>query len=220
MKKAALPKKQTDESWLLTYSDSITLLMAFFVLLLSISSIDQSKVELLTTGLSDVFSRTESEKPFSSMVEKLNDIVQDPQLKDHISVTPDSLGMHLRFSSQLLFISGSAEIKSAMLPVLSKISQTVEESGYDDYVIKVEGHTDNIPIKTSKYQSNWELSAHRSTNVVKYLIKSGIPKKKVWAIALADSHPLVPNQDQYGKAIPVNQAKNRRIEVYIHRNFK
>ena len=62
----------TDESWLMTYSDSITLLMAFFVLLLSVSTVDQEKVEQMASGISDTFSKTESEQPFSSMNEKLN----------------------------------------------------------------------------------------------------------------------------------------------------
>ncbi|RAP30743.1 hypothetical protein DID78_02220 [Candidatus Marinamargulisbacteria bacterium SCGC AG-343-D04] len=220
MKRKTKAPKGTDESWLLTYADSITLLMAFFVLLLSISSIDQSKVEKMTSGISDVFSKTESEQPFSSMEKKLNDMVKDPQLKDNISITPDPLGLHLRFSSHLLFESGTAVIKERMLPIMKLIANAILESEYTDFVVKVEGHTDNIPIRTSQYESNWELSAHRATNVVKHLIKSGIPKSKVWAIALSDSVPLVPNLTRDGKSNPVNQAKNRRIEVYIHRNFK
>ncbi len=214
------PKSKNNDEWLLTYADSITLLMAFFVLLLSVSSVDQSKVEEMSSGISDVFSKTESDQPFSSMEEKLNDIVKEPQLKDKISITPDPLGLHLRFSSQLLFKSGSAVIKPKMLPILANIAKAIQESEFDDYIVKVEGHTDNIPIKTKKYESNWELSAHRATNVVKHLIKTGIPKKRAWAIALADGIPLVPNMDRNGKPNPKNQATNRRIEVYIHRNFK
>ena len=71
MKKKLKSTNQVDESWLLTYADSITLLMAFFVLLLSVSSIDQSKVEAIQSGIDSVFSRTESEQPFSSMQKKL-----------------------------------------------------------------------------------------------------------------------------------------------------
>ena len=86
--------------------------------------------------------------------------------------------------------------------------------------ITIEGHTDNIPIRTKEYQSNWELSAHRATNVVKYFISKGIEKKRIKAIAMADSHPLYPNFKPSGAPNAKNQAKNRRIEIYIHRNFK
>lgn len=220
MRKGKKEKKPEDNSWLLTYGDSITLLMAFFVLLLSVSSVDQSKVEKMTSGINEVFSKTESDQPFSSMEEKLNDIVEEQQLKDKISITPDPLGLHLRFSSQLLFESGSARIRKEMLPIIASIATAIEDSEYDDYIVKVEGHTDNIPIRTKLYESNWELSAHRATNVVKFLLKSGIPKKKAWAIALADSYPLVPNKNKNGSANKKNQSTNRRIEVYIHRTFK
>ncbi len=139
-----------DESWLMTYSDSITLLMAFFVLLLSVSSIDQAKVEQMASGISDTFKKTESEQPFSSMNEKLNEIVENEQLEGKISITPDPLGLKLRFSSQVLFQSGSAKLKQVMIPMLSHISQAIQESKYDDYIVKIEGHTDNMPIKTIK----------------------------------------------------------------------
>ena len=211
---------QTDESWLMTYSDSITLLMAFFVLLLSVSTIDQAKVEQMASGLSDTFKKTESEQPFSSMNEKLNEIVENEQLEGKISITPDPLGLKLRFSSQVLFESGSATLKQVMIPMLEHISKAIQESKYEDYIVKIEGHTDNIPIKTSFYDSNWELSAHRATNVLKELVKSGIPKKRVRAIAMSDAYPLVPNINRDGSSNTTNQAKNRRIEVYIHRNFK
>ena len=209
-----------EDSWLMTYADSITLLMAFFVLLLSVSSIDQAKIEAMKTGIDKTFSRRETEQPFSSIVERLNEVVEEQQLQEHISITPDPLGVKLRFSSQLLYELGTATIKEKMLPILGSVSQAIEDSGYEDYVVKIEGHTDNIPIHTPQYSSNWELSAHRATNIVKILEKTGIPKKRLWAIAFADSHPLVPNIDEYGKAIPANQSKNRRIEVYIQRSFK
>ena len=191
MKKRKSKESNVDESWLLTYADSITLLMAFFVLLLSVSSIDQSKVEQMSTGIDDVFSKTESEQPFSSMKEKLNDIVEDQQLQDKISITKDPMGLHLRFSSQVLFDLGSARIKTSMVPVLDHIATAIHESDYLQYTVKVEGHTDNIPIKSPLYESNWELSAHRATNVVKILINSGIHPKKLRAIAMADSHPCL-----------------------------
>ena len=220
MRNKKTKKSDVDESWLLTNADSITLLMAFFVLLLSVSTIDQSKVEKMSSGIDDVFAKTESEQPFSSMQEKLNDVVEAEQLQDKISITPDPLGLHLRFSSQVLFEVGNANIKSAMIPIIKHIAQAINEANYDDYIIKVEGHTDNIPIKTKKYDSNWELSAHRATNVVKSLIKAGVQQQKVRAIAIADSHPLVPNYKKDGSYNKENQARNRRIEVYIHRNFK
>ncbi len=220
MRKSRKPKKTIDESWLMTYSDSITLLMAFFVLLLSVSTIDQSKVEMLTSGMEKIFTKTESDMPFSSMKEKLNEIIKEKELEEKISITPDPLGLKLRFSSRVLFETGSAVIKLDMIPMIYHIANAVLTSQYKNYTIKVEGHTDDVPIKTPLYQSNWELSAHRATNVVKKLIAAGIPKKHVRAIAMADAYPLAPNMRPDGSPNRINQAKNRRIEVFIHRNFK
>lgn len=210
-------KKVINQDWLLTYGDVVTLLMAFFVVLMSVSKIDQNKIEQMQSGLSKDIFKSQKAQPFSSIYEKLKKIIKEKGMEDTAFVTKDSLGVKISFSSNVLYNSGSATVKSNMLPVLKEIALSITELSYKNYVIRVEGHTDDIPIKTVKYPSNWELSASRSTYVVRYLNENGIPKERLVAAGLADSRPVAPNVNEKGVAIPKNRAANRRIEIYIRR---
>ena len=83
------------------------------------------------------------------------------------------------------------------------------------YKITVEGHSDNIPIQSTQFPSNWELSSARASAVARYLIAQGFPKEKIQVVGLADTRPLVPNQDDNGDPIPENQSRNRRIVILV-----
>jgi chemotaxis protein MotB len=87
---------------------------------------------------------------------------------------------------------------------------------YYKFAVDIEGHTDNIPIKTLQFPSNWELSVSRATNIVKYMIEKGIPSERLKAAGYADTKPKAPNIDDAGNPVPGNQAKNRRIVLKIH----
>ena len=87
----------------------------------------------------------------------------------------------------------------------------------DNINIDVEGHSDNVPINTRQYPSNWELSARRATNVVRFLIKQGIEENKLRAVAYAHTQPKLPNNSQSGQALLENQAVNRRVVLYVKR---
>ena len=85
-----------------------------------------------------------------------------------------------------------------------------------ELVIDVEGHTDDVPISTAKFPSNWELSSSRSASVVKEFTELGLDREVVRAIGHADAFPLKPNRDKDGTAIPSNMAANRRVDVIVH----
>ena len=204
-------KKEVKEDWLVTYSDSITLLMAFFVVLLSISTIDQSKVERMQAGLNADLLKAEHELPFSTIETKLKHLLMSQRFKKDITVSQDSLGLRVDFKSEALFESGTATLKKRVYPILEKIALTVKESSHKNVVIKVEGHTDNTPISTSKFASNWELSAVRATAVLRYFYDKGIDPELLTATGYADTFPMVPNNTKEGRA------KNRRIEFVLEK---
>ena len=109
-----------------------------------------------------------------------------------------------------------------LVRVISNISNVItallDDSEYKGYLIEVKGHTDNQPPTSCKnFNTNWELSAYRATGMVEQLLASGIQKEKIQAIAMADSEPLVPNKDENGNSIFANQAKNRRVEIFINK---
>ena len=104
-----------------------------------------------------------------------------------------------------------------MKPFLNEMSKMIKEMKYDDILIEVEGHTDDVPIKTVEFPSNWELSASRATHVVRYFMDNGIAKNKLKASGFADSRPKVPNIIE-GKPSRENRAINRRVKVSVRRN--
>ena len=216
MKKKELEKEEAQD-WMATYADTVTLLMAFFVLLLSMATMDQSKVEGFEAGISEVMLKTKKKKPFAAIQDELEEMIEKEELKEDVIIEKDPLGVKISFSSNLLFSSGSATLRRKMDPIIASITKTVQEAGYEKYVIKVDGHTDDVAIRTKQFPSNWELSTSRASGMVRALIKGGIPPKRLKASGYADSRPLVPNKDENGKGIRKNRETNRRVVMFIHR---
>jgi chemotaxis protein MotB len=186
-------------------------------MMLSMSTMDQTKVEKFEQEISETLLKKDAEKPFETVKNAIEETIKSKQLSQDISVHTDSLGIQLDFSSKVLYESGAAQIRPEMISVIKDVSETIKKFPGKEYVVKVEGHTDDEPINTSEFPSNWELSASRATNIVRYFIDFGIPKENVIAIGLADARPIAPNRDKRGLPLIENQAKNRRVVVLIHR---
>jgi len=205
-------KKVIRQDWLMTYSDTVTLLMAFFIILLSVSTIDGAKVDTMQEGLSKTFFKKEYTHSFKELENQIQDVINTQNMSDHVTSEASSLGIKLRFSNQVVFESGSAALLPGIKETLNEISQLIREQG-DVVKIEVEGHTDNQAIHTRRYPSNWELSTARASNVVRFFIDSGLPKNALKASGYADTQPEASNDTVEGRG------KNRRVEVLIHRTF-
>jgi chemotaxis protein MotB len=92
----------------------------------------------------------------------------------------------------------------------------MQEPTYEGYLIDVEGHTDDVPIRTARFPSNWELSASRASSVVRYFIEQGIKPSRLKAAGYADTKPKLPNKDIFDEGIPENREKNRRVSLRLH----
>lgn len=204
----------SSSSWLVTYSDAITLLLAFFVMILSVSDLNQGKIESLKEGLAEVISSEQLETPFSDIKQGLDDYVAEHGLQEQVSVTLDPKGVQVEFANVALYDSGSADLKSDATPLLQELSRVIRDVSHGSHTIEVEGHTDDLPIATEKFPSNWELSAARATGVVKYLLASGIEKERLKASGFADSKPKE-NLDVLSLAD--QRVANRRVVVSIRR---
>ena len=121
----------------------------------------------------------------------------------------------MELSSGSFFESGSAVIKESMVTTLIDLSEIIQDFPTEDYRVDVEGHTDNVPINTAQFPSNWELSALRAVNVAHIFEDTGIPRDRIAAIAYADTRPKKPNTDEMGVNIAENQAENRRVVVFV-----
>lgn len=210
--------KEDEKEWLITYADAITLLMAFFVLLLSTAVIDQSKYEQVSESITKRLLQKQPKTPFKTLEDEISTLISKNQLANVIEVNKVIDGIKIELSNSALFSTGSAQLKLLIQPILFRISQFILSlDNLDNINIDVEGHSDNVPINTRQYPSNWELSARRATNVVRFLIKQGIEENKLRAVAYAHTQPKVPNNSQSGQTLLENQAINRRVVLYVKR---
>jgi chemotaxis protein MotB len=206
--------EDSSSSWLITYSDAITLLLAFFVMILSVSDLNQGKVEALKEGLSEMMTGEAPPTPFTDIKKGLEELIENDNLQNQVSVTLDTKGVKIEFANVALYQSGSADIKPDAIATLKKVTQVIRDTSHKTHLVEVEGHTDDVPIHTEKFPSNWELSSVRATNVVKYLLAQGIEKERLKAAGYADSRPKENSQN-----LPLNQQRedNRRVVIFVKR---
>jgi len=123
----------------------------------------------------------------------------------------------LQISSAAFFGSGYATISGAGISILRDVAVTLKSDRYAGYNISIEGHTDDAPISTAQFQSNWELSTARAAAVVRFFLEQGIPARKLTAAGYADTFPIAPNRNADGTVNPDNQARNRRVVIKLER---
>jgi len=132
-----------------------------------------------------------------------------PNIKDMIDVMATAAEVDLVIKDDVLFAEGSTELTPLGRSVLDGIAQMLNQN---DYPVSVEGHTDNVPIHTAQFPSNWELSSFRATNVARYFIQRGVATERLRAIGYADTRPIADNDSAAGRA------RNRRVSLVIHVN--
>lgn len=217
-------KETNQERWLLTYSDLITLLMIFFVVMYSMSNVDAQKFKAIAGSLSSVLSGT-SESVLDSLGpsiiegeaqqmeevrQQLQEYIDANNLGNSIKIYIQERGLVISLSDTVLFPSGQASLTPEAQEIMRKVGLSLK--GLDNY-IRVEGHTDNLPINTQEYPSNWELSAMRSTNVVRFLLKeSGLPPEKMSESGYGEYRPIATNDNDAGRT------RNRRVDIVILKN--
>jgi chemotaxis protein MotB len=123
----------------------------------------------------------------------------------------------VEMSSATFFASGSATLSKAGEAVLQDVAGRLKSDELRDYLITVEGHTDDAPIATPQFPSNWELSTARASAVVHFFLDQGIPARKLRAAGYSDTFPKAPNRDAAGNPIPGNQAQNRRVVIKLEK---
>lgn len=233
MSKKKHEEHENHERWLVSYADFITLLFAFFVVMYSISSVNEGRFrtvsESIKAALHPIVSPPVSPNPFQVGNNKPATIVptmtpsRDMAVRRlhqalkalHPSVRTDTVqvtelgdrSIVLSLPELVLYESGAATLRAEALPFLQALAEVLVEL---DRQIKVQGHTDNVPIRSAQFPSNWELSAVRAVMVVRVLSELyGVPAKDLSAVGYADSRPVTDN------TTPENRAKNRRVEIVI-----
>ena len=205
-------------AWLATYGDMITLLMCFFVIFFSISEVNIALFEDLKNGFESDITNKETKSPISLLAKQLDSIYDNP-VDDNLDVEVDLInrGINIKLASNDLFRSGDAQLSRSGRKTVDDISNSLL-SIVERYNLTcdIEGHTDDTPIRSYKFPSNWELSASRAANVLRQMIDSGIPKEQSRAIGFADIKPIIEPRDSTGSLVEGARAINRRVEIVIH----
>lgn len=204
------------EDWMATYADAITLLMAFFVMLLSFAEFHIPAYQDAVAGIAEkIGGNSEAASPITELQIELQDVSLAMQANQVVEVNRDKDGVVIDLVSGAFFNSGTATVREQALPVLARIVQVINAPFYDYYHIEVEGHTDDSPINTVKFPSNWELSGGRASAIVRVFAENGIAPRRLKAAGYAETRPRVPNRRPDGTPIPENQALNRRITIHV-----
>lgn len=201
--------RDNHERWLISYADFMTLMFTFFVALYALSSVDIKKIEQFSGSLDQQFKVIDKPIPLidvkkSEFMENIRKAVT-ANSKD-ITVRNEPRGVVITFSDAVLFGSGSADLKPEVQKVLVEIAKLLS---VNPGKFAVEGHTDNVPISSPKYASNWELSTARAASMVHFFIDKGLDPTKFSVAGYAEFRPLETNATEEGRQ------KNRRVEIVI-----
>lgn len=209
--------EEGEGSWLVSYADMMTLLCGFFVVLFSFSKIDSGEFEKIRKETTRVFGG-EYQKPFETLSSALQKVVEEKKLGDQVFIQETEEGILVTFRGSLFFDSGSADMREQARSLLEQLVPAIT-SNSEDMGIVIEGHTDNRPIYSKIFPSNWELSSVRACTVLRFFVEKGFNPHKIKAIGWGEHRPVAPNEDKNGVSLLDNQAQNRRVVIKIVKNF-
>ncbi|NMB37995.1 MAG: OmpA family protein [Firmicutes bacterium] len=209
-----------------TYSDMVTLLLTFFVLLFSMSNVDVQKFQailsafrgslgVLDGGMSlsgDIGLQSASELAIEQLYQleqELKEFIVEQGFEGSVQLQMEERGLIIRFADQIFFDLGKADLKPEAVNILNQLGPMLNKLPNP---IRIEGHTDNLPINTIQFPSNWELSTYRATSVIRYLIEHlDLDPDKLSAAGYGEYRPVVDNTNDK------NRALNRRVDIIIMR---
>ncbi|MDO3385036.1 flagellar motor protein MotD [Gilvimarinus sp. SDUM040013] len=222
------------ERWLVSYADFITLLFAFFVVMYSISQVNESKYRVLSSTLEQAFkpsTRSDQVMPVGRPVLSQNQSpiqltmarggnlgVLEQNFRDEFDqlidqelmrISSNEMWLQIELRDSILFDSASADASAQAKQIFSQVSSILAET---DNPIQIEGFTDNMPISTERYPSNWELSAARASAIVKWMVANGVDASRLAAVGYGEHQPAASNDT------PDGRAQNRRVAVMIARD--
>lgn len=205
-----------ENSWQVSYLDILTIVLGCLIILLSYTKLTEKEL----ISVSSIFqNQTENSEyiltPIGNIEKELSVLLKLEINKGNLELVRDLNDLRIRFNSDILYNSGEARLLQSAEYLLNKVLISVKNLKYKDFNIDVEGHTDDTPISSKIYPSNWELSTARAANIVKYFNESGIDAKRLKASGYADTKPLI-NYDSLGYSLTSNKEKNRRIVLRLY----
>lgn len=226
-----MAKKKKDEcppqgapAWMVTYGDMMTLLLTFFVLIVSFSSIEQVKFRAAISSIQEglgiwpdqagimreiqLMKDSQKAQDAAMIIQELAEYLQRNNIADLVEIYNTPMGVRMIIADPLMFRSGSADLRTEFEEFLQKVSAIIKDKELAE--VQVEGHTDNVPINTARFPSNWELSGARALAVVKFMaFQGGLDPAKLSAVGYGEYRPRATNDS------PEGRARNRRVEIFL-----
>jgi chemotaxis protein MotB len=214
------------DGWVMTYADMMSLLLTFFILIVSFSSLQQSKFQRAAQSLQEAFGimdYPESAIEFQNPVypdftndtaeaeiyyemEEIESVILENGLDQEVQVELQENGVLFRIQAPFLFSSGQADLRDEPQQILEELSVLFRKFPYQ---VRIEGHTDSLPINSIRFPSNWELSAARAVTVARYFQGLNLPPEQIAATGYGEYHPIADNSTAQGRE------KNRRVEIIL-----
>lgn len=213
--------KTGNERWLISYSDFITLLFGFFVVMYSVSQVNESKYKSLAETLNAAFENQPAQEveqgverdveqvelaDLDTLSEKITARLEGFPVEGQVSLGANENWIELTFNSELLFTSGSDEPSEAAKDVFAELVDTLEPYQNE---IQVVGHTDNVPIQNARFANNWALSSARAVAIVDFMAFQGMKPDQMSAVAFGEYRPVADNTTEDGRR------QNRRVVVRV-----
>ena len=243
-------ERENHERWLVSYADFITLLFAFFVVMYSLSSVNEGKYRVLSDSLVSAFrslninesgqqivlpptvvaaplpspvvmnqaprdddaaaKRQAQVQRMHSMADSIRSVLEPLTRSGQVSVTEGAHGITVEINASVLFTAGDAALGASATAPLRAVAEVISGA---DFPVTIEGHTDNVPINTFRFPSNWELSSVRASSVVRLFVEAGVAPDRLTAAGYSDQRPIADNASEAGRA------RNRRVTILIESMF-
>lgn len=205
-------------AWQSSFLDIVLLLMSFFIIIVGISRFDSFNMAISADDQDLENTVAIKERSINNLFLELSLLLEREISNGLMNIELEDNEINVTVSNELLYDVGSAELYPLGMDVLERIASRIALIEDEEFFVDVEGHTDNRPVIGGRYESNWDLSTARSSNVVEVLLENGFTPQRIRASGYADAQPLVPNVDEFGNPIEENQAKNRRFELRMYMN--
>jgi chemotaxis protein MotB len=217
-------RKPDADAWQIVYTGFILILLCFFIMLTSFASLERSRITRFVQSFTNAVSVldggrslepgetvinadamvVDKEDPIALLFERVKQLGEQSGL-EQVSIHRSERGIVMTLADRTLFQTGEAVLQAASHTLLKKIGAIANSTHAR---VEIQGHTDDRPIRTGAFPSNWELSTARAVNVLRYLIAdAGVSPHRLSAVGLSKYHPLVPNNSEE------NRALNRRVEI-------
>ena len=200
----------------MSFGDLCLILISFFILLLSYSTINQKKADIMREAVQSKTTPLEQAKKDSltAVSKRIENEIKRLKLEKNAQVTFDEAGVAIEFKDGLLFSVGSASSNPNFQEVVGQVMRLIASTP-EKYQLRIEGHTDDIPIKTPQYASNWELSSARGIALMHQFALKGVDESRLSVVAYAQTRPKRPTLGLAGKALAQARAANRRVVIRI-----